>query len=138
MLLFKETRKQLIEFAENFLRKTNIADNTLCLLLRIFHFIIPLISITILLWGTSPLFMTVTLINIIIFTMFFMFDGCILSRLEQRFSENGDDFTVIDPFLVIIDVELTNENRTIYSIYSSLVGFVATYLIYYYRFILTE
>ena len=138
MLLFKEKRNQLIDFAERFIRTTNVQDNIACLTLRIFHLFIPVISISILLFGVRNWFMTITLINIIIFTMFFMFDGCILSRLEQRFSENGDDFTVIDPFLVIIDVELTNENRTIYSIYSSLVGFDETYLIYYYRFVLTE
>ena len=138
MLLFKEKRNQLIDFAERFIRTTNVQDNIACLTLRIFHLFIPVISISILLFGVRNWFMTITLINIIIFTMFFMFDGCILSRIEQRFSEKGDDFTVIDPFLILVDVERTNENRTIYSIYSSLMGFIATYLIYYYRFVLTE
>ena len=70
--------------------------------------------------------------------MFFVFDGCILTRLERRFSKKGDDFTMIDPFLILLRVEVTNENRIMYSIYSSLLGFIATYLIYYYRFVLTE
>ena len=138
MLLFKEKRNQLIDFAERFIRTTNVQDNIACLTLRIFHLFIPVISISILLFGVRNWFMTITLINIIIFTMFFMFDGCILSRIEQRFSEKGDDFTVIDPFLILVDVERTNENRIMYSIYSSLLGFIATYLIYYYRFVLTE
>ena len=138
MMLFKETRNRLIDFAEGLIRKTNINDDILCLILRIFHLFIPVISISILLFGLRHWFMIITLINIIIFTMFFMFDGCILSRIEHRFSEKGEDFTVIDPFLILVDVERTNENRTIYSIYSSLMGFIATYLIYYYRFILTE
>jgi hypothetical protein len=138
MLLFKEKRNQLIDFAERFIRTTNLKDNIACLILRVFHLFIPVISISILLFGVRYWFMTITLINIIIFTMFFMFDGCILSRIEHRFSEKGDDFTVIDPFLILVDVERTNENRTIYSIYSSLLGFIATYLIYYYRFVLTE
>ena len=138
MMLFKETRNRLIDFAEGLIRKTNINDDILCLILRIFHLFIPVISISILLFGLRHWFMIITLINIIIFTMFFMFDGCILSRIEHRFSEKGEDFTVIDPFLILVDVERTNENRTIYSIYSSLMGFIATYLIYYYRFVLTE
>ena len=138
MLLFKERRNHIIDFVERFIRTTNVKDNIACLTLRVFHFIIPIISISILLFGDRQLFMKITLINIIIFTMFFMFDGCILSRIEQRFSEKGDDFTVIDPFLTFLDVESTNENRTIYSIYSSLLGFIATYLIYCYRFVLTE
>ena len=137
-MLFKETRNRLIDFAEGLIRKTNINDDILCLILRIFHLFIPVISISILLFGLRHWFMIITLINIIIFTMFFMFDGCILSRIEHRFSEKGEDFTVIDPFLILVDVERTNENRTIYSIYSSLMGFIATYLIYYYRFVLTE
>ena len=138
MYFYHKKRNQLIDLAEKFIRTTNVKDNIACLTLRIFHFIIPVISVSILLFGVMHWFMTITLINIIIFTMFFMFDGCILSRIEQRFSEKGDDFTVIDPFLILVDVECTNENRTIYSIYSSLMGFIATYLIYYYRFVLTE
>ena len=76
--------------------------------------------------------------HILIFIMFFAFDGCILTRIERRFSENCDDFTVIDPILNLIHVNRTNENRMIYSVYLSLIGFLATYLIYYYRFILTD
>ena len=138
MLLFKEKRNQLIDFAEGLIRKTNINDDILCLILCTFHLFIPVTAILILLYGSKHLFMTIIIISIIVFTMFFVFDGCILTRLERRFSKKGDDFTMIDPFLILLRVEVTNENRIMYSIYSSLLGFIATYLIYYYRFVLTE
>ena len=52
--------------------------------------------------------------------------------MEHCFTD--DEFTVIDPFLELINVELTNENKTIYSLYSSIMGFIFTFILYYFRF----
>jgi hypothetical protein len=129
---FKHIRKQLVGWAERIIRKTGMSDEFICGTLRFFHFIIPVITVILLFVSTQKIFMIVVLFNIIVFILFFLFDGCILSRLEHCFTD--DSFTVIDPFLMIIGVELTNENRTRYSIYSSLLGFAVTYGIYQLRF----
>ena len=81
---------------------------------------------------SSDLFKVVIAFNIFVFILFFIFDGCIISRLEQKFTH--DDFTVIDPFLELINIETTNDNRKWYSFYSAIVGFVLTFVLYYYRF----
>ena len=138
MLLTKEKQKMLVNRIECFIRKTNLNDTTICLTLRIFHYAIPTISFVIILSGSRHWVIIAEATHILIFIMFFAFDGCILTRIERRFSENCDDFTVIDPILNLIHVNRTNENRMIYSVYLSLIGFLATYLIYYYRFILTD
>ncbi len=59
-------------------------------------------------------------------------DGCILSRLEQKIM--NDDFTVIDPFLELIRVDITNENRKNYSIYSGIFGLIFSVIVFYFRF----
>jgi len=130
--LFKNVRVMLINFAERIIRKSGLSDQLICTLLRCIHFVMPVITVIILLLGPKEMFITVVFFNVIVFILFFLFDGCILSRIERCFTD--DTFTVIDPFLMLINVELTNDNRTIYSIYSSLLGFILTYIIYLSRF----
>ena len=137
MLVIKEKRKMLVNRIEFFIRKTNLNDTTICLTLRIVHCAIPTISMVIILTGSRYWVIAAEATNIIIFIMFFVFDGCILTRIERRFSEKENDFTVIDPILKLLHVDHTNEYRMRYSIYLSLLGFLSTYLIYYYRFTLT-
>ena len=137
MLVIKEKRKMLVNRIECFIRKTNLNDTTICLTLRIVHYAIPTISMVIILTGSRYWVIAAEATNIIIFIMFFVFDGCILTRIERRFSEKENDFTVIDPILKLLHVDHTNEYRMRYSIYLSLLGFLSTYLIYYYRFTLT-
>ena len=62
------------------------------------------ISFVIILSGSRYWVIIAEATHILIFIMFFAFDGCILTRIERRFSENCDDFTVIDP-----DKMITND-----------------------------
>ena len=130
--MFKDEGEQFINICETILRKSRISDKSVCVLLRTFHFTMPILTGAVLLFGSEFWFNVIVVFNIIVFIMFFLFHGCILSKIEHRFTT--DDFTVIDPFLEIINVELTNENRSTYSLYSSLMGFVITFGLYCYRF----
>lgn len=125
-------RNNILDFAENIINKTNLSKKSIGILLRSFHFSIPIIVTLLLLVGSNEHFKAAIIFNIFIFILFFTFDGCILSRLEQKFTD--DDFTVIDPFLELINVETTNDNRKWYSFYSSIFGFVLSFVLYYYRF----
>jgi len=129
---FKHIRKNLINFGENILRSTGFSDKFICILLRFLHFGISIVTGLILFFGSKKWFLFVILINIIVFIMFYIFDGCILSKLEHRFTK--DEFTVIDPCLMIIGVELTNENRYKYSLISNIFACVFTFGLYCYRF----
>jgi hypothetical protein len=130
--VYKNVRNTFLNNAESIIRKSGLSDKVICTVLRIIHFVIPVITIILLIIGTKELFLIIIVFNIIVFILFFLFDGCILSRLEHCFTE--DKFTVIDPFLMLCGIELTNKNRTTYSIYSSILGFIATYVIYVVRF----
>lgn len=125
-------RNNILNFAERIINKTNLSKKSIGVLLRSFHFAIPIIMTILLIIGSSEIFTIVIIFNIFVFILFFIFDGCILSRLEQKFTD--DDFTVIDPFLELINVETTNENRKWYSFYSSICGFIFIFGLYYYRF----
>jgi len=131
--MFKNIRDKLVHIVESNIRKTNLSDKSICILLRTTHFSFPIVNGLVLLFGSDSWVKIIIYFNIFVFFMFFIFDGCILSKLEHCFTD--DEFTVIDPFLELINVELTNENRTTYSLYSSIMGFIFTFILYYYRFI---
>jgi len=130
--MFKNIRDKLVHIVESHIRKTNLSDKSICILLRTTHFSFPVVNGLVLLFGSDSWVKIIIYFNIFVFFMFFIFDGCILSKLEHCFTD--DEFTVIDPFLELINVELTNENRTTYSLYSSIMGFIFTFILYYYRF----
>ena len=136
--MFRENRNKLVDSGEYFIwenwfvRHFAISDPTICTVLRILHFIAPLCTGLILIFGTKFWFMVVVLINICIFALFYIFGGCILSSLEHRFTK--DDYTVIDPLLLLLRVDLTKENREKYTVLSNISVSLFTGLLYYGRF----
>jgi hypothetical protein len=132
LINFKNLRTNLVNFGETTLRSTGFSDKVICMLLRFLHFGISIFTGLLLFFGSQKWFIRVILINIIVFIMFYIFDGCILSKLEHRFTT--DEFTVIDPFLMFIGVELTNDNRYKYSLLSNIFACFLTFGLYCFRF----
>jgi hypothetical protein len=136
--MFRENRKTLVDNAEQIIRNnwlvknSGITDKTICFVLRAVHFVVPLFTGLILLFGTKFWFFVVIFINLLIYALFFIFEGCILSSLEQRFAT--DDFTVIDPLLMFLRADLTKENREKYTIISNIITSLFTVVLYYVRF----
>ena len=126
-------QKQILDEIEKLLRKTGYSDREICNTLRGFHMFFPNLAAFFILFGSKRMFKVTLLANILIFIMFNLLGGCILSRLERRFCH--EDYTIIDPILEFINVPLTNDNRHRYSIYSALTCFTLTALVYYIRFI---
>ena len=131
--MFKEIRKQLVDKAEHLIRRTGLSDKLICNLLRTMHAILPLFTGFILFFGSKFWFLVVAFINILVFVLFFIFSGCILSSLEHRFTK--DDYTVIDPLLIVLGVELTKANREKYTLWSNILNVVLVAILYYVRFV---
>lgn len=129
---FKSIKKQLVNFSEKTLRRTGFSDKVICNFLRCLHFGISLLLGLVLLFSTKKWFLIVLVVNIIVSIMFYIFDGCILSTLEHRFT--NDDFTVIDPLLICLKMELTNSNRYTATIVSNIFTFFLVAALYCYRF----
>jgi len=130
--MLNKLRNNMLDFGEHIINKTNLSKKSIGVVLRSLHFAIPIIITILFMVGPINVFKFVFIFNIIVFILFFIFDGCILSRLEQKIT--GEDFTVIDPFLELINVDVTNENRKKYSFYSGACGLLLSFTIYYYRF----
>jgi hypothetical protein len=82
--------------------------------------------------GSKKMYFIALTVNIVIFILFNIFNGCILTRLEKRFCKNN--FTVIDPFLEYLNLPVTFENRVKASKTSAIIGFIFTAIVYFVRF----
>ena len=128
-----DLRQNIVDLSERILRKSGLNDKIICLLLRVLHYGISIITLIILLVGPKKWFILVVLLNLFVFILYFIFGGCILSKIEHRFTK--DEFTVIDPLLILLHIELTNKNRYYYSLISNIFGSILMGIIYYIRFV---
>ena len=77
--MFRENRKTLVDNAEQIIRNnwlvknSGITDKTICFVLRAVHFVVPLFTGLILLFGTKFWFFVVIFINLLIYALFFIF-----------------------------------------------------------------
>ena len=133
-------KKKINNFVDIFLNKfvslvnnSNLSSKSVGFFIRAIHSIVPIILLFLLLFSGKKQFIIIIFFNLFIYALFVIFDGCILSKLELKLI--NDNFTVIDPFLEIFDIDVTNKNRKKYSIYSWISGFFFIILLYYIRFI---
>lgn len=125
-------KKKIINTCETELRKTNMSDISICMLLRITHFLLPFFITAIMVFGSHTAFIITSLVCLFICFMFYYFDGCIYTMVEYRFSK--EDWTAFDPVLEMSGFETNNENRKAISIYNFALNIVLVLLLYYYRF----
>ena len=67
-----------------------------------------------------------------IFSIFFLLDGCILTKLEHRFSDENN--IIVDFLLRLTDTEITKENRIDYTKYTFGFFTLGIFGVYYFRF----
>jgi len=125
-----ETR--IIDEAEFMLKKTNCSDKTIHGCLAIMHLLFPSIGMLLVLFGNKTMVVMTIIATYIILCLFIVFDGCILTRLENRFC-NGN-ITIIDPFLRFLNIPVTYKNRLNYTRAFMVFLFIMEPIIYYLRF----
>lgn len=115
-------------FNNNRLSKKSIGE-----LIRAVHFATPVNLMALL--CISPLYICNIVFAYIlgVLVLFILFDGCFLTIIEQYYCE--DTFTIIDPTLELLQMEVTNKNRFIVSIPIAVIYISIALIIYDYRFI---
>lgn len=127
-----DKQKNILNQLENTLRDTGFLDEEIYSMLTLFHNSIMIITTLMIVFGSKKMYFMALTINIIIFLLFNLFNGCILTRLEKRFC--NDNFTVIDPFLEYFNFPVTFENRVKASKTSAIICFIFTAIVYFVRF----
>lgn len=127
-----DTQNKILTYLENTLRETGFLDEQIYSMLTLFHNSIMIITTLMIVLGSKKMYFIALTVNIVIFILFNIFNGCILTRLEKRFCKNN--FTVIDPFLEYFNLPVTFENRVKASKTSAIIGFIFTAIVYFVRF----
>lgn len=125
-------KNKIINICESQLRKTNMSDVSICMLLRITHFLLPFFFAAIMVFGSHTAFIISSLVCLSICFMFYIFNGCIYTMIEYKFSK--DEWTAFDPALELCGFETNNYNRKVISVYNFVLNIVLVILLYYYRF----
>tara|TARA_B100000902_G_C27195689_1_gene856354 strand:+ start:99 stop:506 length:408 start_codon:yes stop_codon:yes gene_type:complete len=118
MILSSNFKKNLLNILENIIKKislkTGLTMREIGIIIRSFHSIMPIFPLFTVLFVNKTFVLFHIIILITIMLLFIIFDGCILSLLEYRLCK--DDYTIVDPYLDLIFIEINNETRKKYTI----------------------
>ena len=132
--LKKQLRRILREFVDNVDAYTTLSKKSVGFIVRTLHATIPVMALLI----SAVASKLVCVLNItgmaVVCILFFLFDGCLLTKLEFELCE--DNFTVIDPVLELLRIEVTTPNRVFITRVGFLLYVIMLPLIYYGRFII--
>ena len=132
MFVSKESRTKILDFLEKLCETSRMSKKTLGYTMRSYHVSCPFLLMIFLFYGPQWA-VTMHAINLIaVFLLFFVFNGCILTMLEHRLC--GDEYTIADPFIEHLGMELNSRNRMIVSYCIAVSYFIFFFLVYYYRF----
>ena len=134
IFISKVKRNEIVEKMKTYLQSGKLSDKSLGIMMRTFHISTPVSYLILSLLAPRYVVNIVAALLLVIFLMFIVFGGCILSMVENKIC--NDDFTIADPFLELLEMEKTSKNRfnislTIFTIYNIIIA-----IIYYVRFTL--
>ena len=131
-MLNREQKTKIIDYLEKLCETSSISKKTLGNTIRSYHVSMPFVVI-ILLFYASQWCVTITALSLMgVFFMFFITNGCFLTMLEHRLC--GDEFTIADPFIEKMGMELNSKNRVLISYFIAIGFFIFFFLVYFYRF----
>lgn len=133
IFISKVKRNEIVDKIKTFFQSGKLSDKSLGIMMRTFHISTPVSYLILSVLAPRYVVNIVAALLLVIFLMFFVFGGCILSMVENKIC--NDDFTIADPFLELLELEKISKNRfnislTIFTIYNIIIG-----IIYYIRFL---
>jgi hypothetical protein len=135
MVVSKEYKNQIIESYLSVIKKwnfLNLSDKDLGFFIRAFHVNLPLYFIICMIYGSKVQNTILLFFLILAFISFILFNGCILSKIENKI--DGEDITIIDPFLDSLRMEKTTKNRMRISFIIAFFYLSFAFVTFYYRF----
>jgi hypothetical protein len=126
-------RKSVIEWHVELLRSFNLSDKTIGFYIRSMHVHTPVYLIIAMLYcGNYFIALSILICLGIAFAFFVMFDGCVLSKIEQALDDQ--DITIVDPFLEMLGIEKTKTARMRISLLFAVGYMILMVGIFYWRF----
>jgi hypothetical protein len=131
--LKKQIKSWIINSVIKQCNNSRLSEKSLGIIIRTFHMCAPINFITTLLF--APHLLCVITMSFLVFVtiMFYTFDFCFLTLIEQKFC--NDNFTILDPHLELLNMEINNDNRFYISNINGIIYMVIICIIYYIRFL---
>ena len=134
----KSVRSNIVNNIIQRIENSKVPKKILLFIIKSFHFQTPIHFISILIFLPSWLIMIFMTPLVIAFLLYIYFDGCFVTHLEYKLSkliqeENKinvnnidtknvtDNVNIIDPFLLLLKVEINEDNRYWYTLYISII-----------------
>ena len=135
-ILSKSLQRKIIDTCVYYLKSSNLSAPHLGLLIRTLHMQLTINSVKCLLYSSHKEFIWTIILLFIALLMFITFDGCILSKIEYKI--DGLNITVMDYWLYLFNIEITNQSRLLQSYIMAMFYFSAVLFIYVYRFSIND
>ena len=135
-ILSKSLQTKIINVCVNYIKQLNMPPQQLGLLIRMLHAQLGINSLNNLLYSSHTNFIVTMILLFIALVMFISFDGCIISKIEYKI--DGINISVIDYWLCLFNIELTNQNRLFQSYIVAILYLSAIIFIYLYRFSIND
>jgi len=133
MLFSRDYRKSVISWQLQNLRNLGLSDKTIGFFVRAAHVHTPIYILIYLMYIGDVWGSILTIVALWFgFAYFILFDGCVLSKLEQVL--DSADITIVDPFLEMARFEKSNLNRMRLSLGMGAGYVVFCMLVVYHRF----
>lgn len=135
-MLNREQKTKIVDYLEKLCETSRISKKTLGNTIRSYHVSLPFVVI-ILLFYASQWCVTIAGLSLVgVFILFFITNGCLLTMLEHRLC--GDEFTIADPFIEYMGMELNSKNQVKISYFIAIGFFIFFFLVYFYRFYMVK
>jgi len=128
----QQMRRKLRDFLDNVDTYTTLSKKSVGFIVRTLHATMPIMALIVSVVASK----LVCILNMagmaMVCVLFFLFDGCLLTKMEFELCE--DNFTVIDPVLELLQIEVTTANRIFITRVGFLLYVITLPVIYYGRF----
>ena len=133
IIISKDTRNSIIDYFTTKCDTSVFSSKSLGIMMRSFHMSFPVCCLILFIFAPKPIVLFTMVLLIIILFMFFAFNGCILSMIENKVCK--DDFTIADPFLELIGWDKNKNNSFNITLIVGLLYYITIGITYYIRFI---
>ena len=106
---------------------------SLGILIRSIHINLPIIILIIVSCGSKTSAIIHVLFLLFVVFMYIIFNGCILSMLEERLCK--EQYILVDPFIELSGLEINYKNRKSFTLWIMSSHVIIVFLIFYFRFI---
>ena len=126
-------KKFTVNLIARMCKLSGLSDKSIGVMIRSYHFAMPLLLMLAVLIPDRLIANLAVILFLAIVFMFFLFNGCIISSLENKFCK--DDFNIVYPLLEFTGQPINDSSRMVISYFILLCYTVVFFGIYYFRFL---